>query len=125
MSLAGRTVFQMGQTTSAHQEVLWPFSQRREDANLDRHLRLRAHIARPQAIGTGTQPLPDFTNSQPDFVRESPTFTGPFAILLARPNINVLQPTGSIPVITGQFWLFANCYSASWPRRRPSLSRFR
>src|SRR5579862_549174 len=90
MSVASRTVFQMDQTTSAHQEVLWHFSQRREDANLDRHLRLRAAVDCPQAIGTETQPLPDFTNSQSDFVRESAAFTGVFAILLARPNINFL-----------------------------------
>src|SRR5260370_3473428 len=107
MSLAGRTVFQMGQTTSAHQEVLWPFSQRREDANLDRHLRLRAHIARPPALVTGTQPLPDFTNSKPDFVRESPTFTRPCSLVLSRSNINILQPTGYIPLLTGQLWSLA------------------
>lgn len=77
--------------------------------NLDRHLRLRARVDCPQAIATATQPLPDFTNSQLDFVRESAAFTGPFAIFLARTDINFRQPTGFIQLITGQFWPIAIC----------------
>ncbi len=41
--LAGGTVFQVDQATSPNQAILWHFRERREDANLDCGLRLRAH----------------------------------------------------------------------------------
>src|SRR5271157_4603373 len=114
--LASRVVFQVDQTTSAHQEVLRPLAQRGEDPNLDRHLRVRAAGDCSQAPGIGTQPLSHGTNSEPQFVRKSAPFTGFFAISLSNRNRALLQPNGSIQLMTGQLWRLAtgNCFSESF-----------
>src|SRR5271165_848012 len=108
--LAGRVVFQVDQTTSAHQKVLRPLAQRGEDATLDRHLRVRAAGDYSQALGSGTQPLSHGTNSEPQFVRENASFTGYFARSPHNRNRVPLQPNGSIQLMTGQLWPLATIH---------------
>src|SRR5438045_9626690 len=112
MSLAGRTLLQMDQATSAHQAFLWGLTQRGQDPNLDRSLGLCVAGNGSQAPGVGTQPLSNFTNSQSDFVRKSSDFTGSFPLPLARSDICFVQPIGFISLMTGQFWWPAtgNCF---------------
>src|SRR5271157_1502120 len=55
--LAGGTILQMDQATSADQAVLRHFGERGEDANLDRRLGLRAGCYRAQTAQAGSAPL--------------------------------------------------------------------
>ena len=101
---AGRIVLQVDQTASAHQEILWALTQRGENPNLDRHLRLCAAGHRPQAPEARTQPVPDVANFQPLTFRKNATFTGVFANKPFRRTGDALQPTQYVRLMTGQFW---------------------
>ena len=58
----GRRTMQEGRTVFAQ---VWHVSQRCEDANLDRHLRLRSHRHLAQTAAPAAQPLHDSTDSRP------------------------------------------------------------
>ena len=64
LTLAGGTLFQMDQTTPAHQELLRYFRERGQNTNLDRDLRLR-HCGYPEKTAHAPlQSLQYFTDSQ-------------------------------------------------------------
>src|SRR5664279_1697519 len=69
-------VLQMDQAASADQGLLRHQRERGEDANLDRGGDLCAGGDRAQAVGAGSQSLPDSTDSQRYPFRESAHFTG-------------------------------------------------
>jgi len=66
----------MDQAAPPHQGLLRHQRERREDANLDRRLRLRLGCHRPQAFGPGRIALPNPTSPQCHTVRENAHFTG-------------------------------------------------
>ena len=54
--MADRAVLQVDQATSAHQALLWHLGERRADANLDRHQRLRAGGDHQEGTSIGCVP---------------------------------------------------------------------
>ena len=76
--LADRTLLPLDQAALADQSLLRHFAQRRENPDLDRHLRLRARRHSAQAPGPLLQPLCDPTDFERHAFRENPDFTGPF-----------------------------------------------
>src|SRR5260370_1202573 len=77
--LASRAVLQMDQAAPAHQSVLRTLRERREDANLDSHRRLRAGGHRAQASGTGLGTSHYAANSERHLVRENPLDSSTYA----------------------------------------------
>src|SRR2546422_10161260 len=76
LPLAGRTLFQMDQTASAHQGVLRHLGERVEDSNLDRHLGLCPGRDREKTPEPGRQPLQNSTDPERERFRENPDFRG-------------------------------------------------
>ncbi len=76
-ALAGGTVLQMDQAAPADQGFLRHQRERGEDPNLDRGVGVCAGGDRAQAVGTGGQPVPDSTDSQPHAFRENAHFMRP------------------------------------------------
>ena len=76
-ALAGGTVLQMDQAAPADQGLLRHQRERGEDPNLDRGVGVRAGGDRAQTAGTGGQPVPDSTDSQPHAFRENAHFMRP------------------------------------------------
>src|SRR5215471_3854233 len=70
-SLASRIVFQMDQTTSAHQGLLRNFGERCEDPDLDRRLQLPAGCHRAQTARSAHEPVHNAANSQRLLVPEN------------------------------------------------------
>ncbi len=64
LTLAGGTLFQMDQTTPAYQKLLRNIGECRQDANLDRHLRLRYCGYPEKTTSAPLQSLQYFTDSQ-------------------------------------------------------------
>ncbi len=75
--LAGRTVLQVDQAASAYQGVLRHLGERREDANLDRRLGLRARGHRQKAPQAGRLALHFATDIFTHPLRENPFKQGP------------------------------------------------
>src|ERR1035438_3662264 len=75
-TLAGGAILQMDQTASANQGLLRNQRERREDPNLDCGVDLCAGGDRAQAARSGSQSLPDSTDSQCYSFRENAHFTG-------------------------------------------------
>ena len=84
IALAGGTLLQVDQATSANQVVLRHQRERRQDADLDRCLDLRAHCYRPETPRAGSESLPDFTDFQRYAIRKNAHFTGTPAIRLPK-----------------------------------------
>jgi hypothetical protein len=70
--------------------------------NLDCGVGLRARGGRSQATGTGGEPLPNPTDSQPDAFRKNAHFTGPSAIRLPNRVRQRPQPIDSVRLLAGQ-----------------------
>ncbi len=70
--LAGRALLQVDQATPPHQGVLWHLGQRREDPNLDCHLRLRPGRDCTQAPKDRARPLHYSPDPERVPLRESP-----------------------------------------------------
>ena len=87
--LAGGIVLQVDQAAPANQGLLRHQRERGEDPNLDRGLGLRAGGHRPQAPGTGGEPLPNSTDFERDAFRENAHFTGTSSIRLPRTNYSI------------------------------------
>ena len=81
-TLAGGAILQMDQAASAHQGLLRHQRERREDPNLDRGVDLCAGSHRAQAARSGSQSLPDSTDSQCYPFRENAHFTGTSGVRL-------------------------------------------
>ncbi len=64
LSLASGTLFQMDQTTSAHQEFLWNIGKCSKDTNLDRHLRLHYCGYTEKTTSSPRESLHNFTGSE-------------------------------------------------------------
>ena len=82
--VAGGTLLQVDQATSANQVVLRHQRERRQDADLDRCLDLRAHRHGPETPRAGSESLPDSTDSQRYAIRKNAHFTGTPAIRLPK-----------------------------------------
>ena len=67
-----------------NQVVLRHQRERRQDADLDRCLDLRAHRYRPETPRAGSESLPDSTDSQRYAIRKNARFTGTPAIRLPK-----------------------------------------
>ena len=91
----------MDQAAPANQVVLWHQRERREDANLDRGLGLRAGGHRPQETRTGGQPLPNSTDFERHAFLENAHFTGTSATRLPRRFTRFRQSTDSVRLIAG------------------------
>ena len=72
MPLAGGTIFQVDQTASADQVVLWHIGERREVADLDRRLGVRARGHHQKAPQPGCLALHIATDLFGHAVRENP-----------------------------------------------------
>ena len=101
-SLASGVIFQMDQTTSANQAVLWHHSQRRQDTNLDYCERLRPRCDSQKTAGSRAKPLHIATDSEPQPVRENAHFTGLFANRAHHPKLSKRQPIAIIQLMMGQ-----------------------
>ena len=81
MPLASGTVFQMDQTASAYQSLLWHLGECGQVADLDRGIGLCAGRHRQKAAQYSGQPLRNPTDSEPHAVRTNPigstTYTDP------------------------------------------------
>ena len=86
------TVLQMDQTAPADQGFLRHQRERGKNSNLDCGIRVCAGGDRAQAVGTGGQPVPDPTDSQPHALRESAHFMRPAGALIWIP-ISPKTPT--------------------------------
>src|SRR5438552_1112278 len=75
LPLANRTLLQMDQTTSAHQEIFRYFNQQRQDANLDRRRGLCAGSDYQATARSGPQSLHNSTDLESHAVRENAAFT--------------------------------------------------
>ena len=75
MPLAGGTVFQVDQAASPNQAILRHVRERREDANLDCHLGLRAGRDHEEAVESQGESLHNFTDFECDRFRENAHFT--------------------------------------------------
>jgi hypothetical protein len=92
----------MDQAASANQGLLWHQRERGEGANLDRGVGLRAGGNRAQAVGAGSQSLPDSTDSPCYSFRENAHFTGTSRIRLLSRLTRSRQPIDSVRLLTGQ-----------------------
>ena len=81
-ALAGGVVLQVDQAAPADQEVLRRLRERRENADLDRRLGLRAGCDCAQEVGPRGESLPNPTDSQRYLIRENAHFTGLAAVRL-------------------------------------------
>jgi len=61
--MAGRTLLQMDQTTPANQALLWYFTQRSQNPNLDRHCGLSPDRYCQKADAIGLLPLHNPTDT--------------------------------------------------------------
>ena len=78
MSLASRVVFQMDQTTSTNQGILWHFRKCGQDPNMDCHLGLSARGHNQETVKLRFEPLHNFTDFERHAFRKNPYFTGSF-----------------------------------------------
>jgi len=76
--VASRVVFQMDQATSPYQEVLRHIRERRQGANLDRRVGVRAGSHHQEAPQPGCLALHFVTGVFSHPVRENPFKQGPF-----------------------------------------------
>ena len=74
--VAGGAVFQMDKTTPAHQAILRHDRKRRQDANLDRRQRLRAHRDHQEASRPGRLALHFVTDFLAHALRKNARFSG-------------------------------------------------
>jgi hypothetical protein len=72
--MASRTVFQMDQTASANQEVLWYFRKRSEDSNLDCRFNLCAGRNREKETRCQVQSLLNIADRKHHAFRENTHF---------------------------------------------------
>jgi hypothetical protein len=101
--LASRIVFQMDQTTPAHQEFLRHFRERLAYSNLDRDLGLCARGYRQKGIAPAGQSLQNVTDLQRHTFRENPHFTGSFFNRRSNRLGPFAQTTDSIQLTLGQY----------------------
>src|ERR1017187_7670055 len=101
----------MDQAASADLGLLRQQRERGEDANLDRGVDLCVGGDRAQAVGTGGQPVPDSTDSQPHALRENAHFMRPSGHRRGFQFYRKRQPTDSLQLLTGQQW--SECISPS------------
>jgi hypothetical protein len=92
-------VEQVVQAAPADQGFLRRQRERSEDPNLDRRLGLRAGGHRPQAPGSGGEPLPNSTDFEPDAFRENAYFSGTPSVGLPRRIDRSWQPIDSIRLL--------------------------
>ena len=78
MQMEDRTVFQMDQTASAYQSLLWNFRKCRQNTNLDCNLNLCFGSDRQKTFKPGRKSLHYFTDIKHHAFRETPNFTGTF-----------------------------------------------
>jgi len=76
MPLASGIVFQVDQTALANQGILWNIGERGEDTGMDSYHYLRPCGHSKEALGSGPEPLHNFTDFECDTFRENPHFTG-------------------------------------------------
>ncbi len=73
-----RVVFQMDQTTSTNQGILWHFRKCGQDPNMDCHLGLSARGHNQETVKLRFEPLHNFTDFERHAFRKNPYFTGSF-----------------------------------------------
>src|ERR1044072_2765347 len=102
LPVAGRTVLQMDQAASADQSVLRYFGQRRQDADLDRDLHLRARCDPQEAPQYRTQSLHNATDPERQPLSENRAFTGILTCKVANARGVNMQPVAAIRLIAGR-----------------------
>jgi hypothetical protein len=71
MPMAGGALFQMDQTKSQNQKLLWNKRQCRKDADMDRRICIRSGGNHKKAAQIGCKSLYNSTNLERDYFREN------------------------------------------------------
>jgi len=94
MSMARRTLLQMGQTTFANQGVSRYLEKCCKDSNMDCNMCICAHSYNQEEIEIGSKPLHNSTGFQSDTIRENTHFTaisGPLSTNRQRGNLYAIE----------------------------------
>lgn len=92
LPLAGGVVFQMDQTTSQDQSLLWHHRECRQDPDMDRHLSLCSRGHREENLESGPKSLHNSTDSEPDPFRKKTHLSSTFKCQLRKPSWPSQQP---------------------------------
>lgn len=101
-SLAGGAVFQVDQAASPDQGILWHHRKRRQDPDMDRHLRLCSGGDREKDLESGPQSLHNSTGFERDSFRENAYFTSTYEYVLRKQGGSPQQPVKFIRLTLGQ-----------------------
>jgi len=82
MPLAGRALFQMDQTASPDQDLLWHFRKRSQDSGMDCGFRLCSRGYHQKASEPESKPLHNSTDFKRNHFRKNPYFTGAYRFRL-------------------------------------------
>jgi hypothetical protein len=102
LPLAGGTVFQMDQTASQNQSLLWHYRECSQNSDLDRHLRVCPRGYREEDFESGPKSLHNSTDSERDHFRKRTNLSSTFKYQLHKPGGPYQQPTESIRLTLGQ-----------------------
>ena len=102
LPMAGGVVFQVDQTTSQDQGLLWHHRKCRQDPDLDRHLGLCSRGYCEEDLESGPKSLHNSTGSERDPFRKRPHLSSTFKYQLHKPRGPVQQPSEFIRLTLGQ-----------------------
>lgn len=101
-SLASGTVLQVDQATPPDQDLLWHHRERRDDPDLDRHLRLCPGRHRSQDPENRSESLHNSTDFECHPLRENPHLSGTFKYRLHPRRHRYQQPAEFVRLTLGQ-----------------------
>jgi hypothetical protein len=97
------SIVQVDQAASSDQAVLWHDRERREDADLDRGLDLRARRHRQKAVEDPSEPLRNATDIESDHVRANPFGYAVFSNSPGAKRRLCAQPDEFVPIASGHY----------------------